>query len=296
MQSNGVKEYWRWPEYRRTVQEMSSPLGKVVTAGVDVGSVSSKAALMVDGNLCAYSILRTSSGSVESADKALAWTLEETTVKRDDIKRIVATGYGRVNVGFADKTVTEISCHARGANLIWGPSVRTIVDMGGQDCKAIRCDQNGRVTSFVMNDKCAAGTGRGIEVFADLLQIPIEDIGPLSLSCENEPEALNSSCVVFQKSEAIGLLQDGALKENVLASLCSATARRVAQLLRRVGVEKELAVTGGIAKNVGVVRRLERELGVPSLPPNVKFDPQVAGAIGAALFATDSIRKTEAAQ
>jgi bzd-type benzoyl-CoA reductase Q subunit len=228
---------------------------------------------------------------VQSADKALAWALEGTGLSREDIKYIVATGYGRVSVDFADKAVTEISCHARGANFMWGPSVKTIVDMGGQDCKAIRCDQNGRVVSFVMNDKCAAGTGRGIEVFADLLQIPIEDIGELSLSVESEPHALNSACVVFQKSEAIGLLRGGSAKEGVLAALCSATAHRVAQLLRRVGVERELVVTGGIAKNLGVVRRLERELGIDSLPANSDLDPQVAGAVGAALFATGATMK-----
>jgi len=246
---------------------------------------------MVDNKPYAYSILRTVSGSERSAEKAVGWALEETSVKREDIAYTVATGYGRVNVEFANKAVTEISCHGRGANWIWGPSVRTIMDMGGQDCKAIRCDQNGRITSFVMNDKCAAGTGRGVEVFADLLQIPIEEIGALSLSVQDEPEPLNSTCVVFQKSETISRLQGGASKENVLAALCSANAHRAAQLLRRVGVEKELVVTGGIAKNLGVVVRLEKELGFKALPANTDFDPQLAGAVGAALFATDAARK-----
>jgi predicted CoA-substrate-specific enzyme activase len=142
-----------------------------------------------------------------------------------------------------------------------------------------------------MNDKCAAGTGRGIEVFADLLQIPIEEIGALSLSVESEPDSLNSSCVVFQKSEAIGRLQRGWTKENVLAALCSATARRVTELVKRVGVEEALVVTGGIAKNVGVVTRVERQLGIKSLPAGPNYDPQLAGAIGAALFANDRISK-----
>jgi bzd-type benzoyl-CoA reductase Q subunit len=285
------KEYWRWPEYRRTVPGVELADHSLVTLGVDVGSVSSKAVIMADGSPYAYSILRTVAGSERSAEKALSWALEETGVKREDIKYVVATGYGRVNVDFANKAVTEISCHARGANWIWGSSVRTIMDMGGQDCKAIRCDQNGRVTSFVMNDKCAAGTGRGIEVFADLLQVPIEEIGALSLSVGSEPQALNSTCVVFQKSETISRLQQGESKEKVLAALCSSNAKRAAQLLRRVGVEKELVVTGGIAKNIGVVVRLERELGVKSLPANQEFDPQLAGAVGAALFATDAARK-----
>jgi bzd-type benzoyl-CoA reductase Q subunit len=249
---------------------------------------------MIEGKLHAYSVMRTVAGSSQSAQKALAWALDGTNLERNDIAFTVATGYGRVNVDFANKVITEISCHARGANWIWGPPVRTIVDMGGQDCKAIRCDQNGRVTSFVMNDKCAAGTGRSIEVFADLLQIPIDEIGTLSLNVETEPEPLSSTCVVFAKSEAISRLQDGWDKKRILAALCSATARKVAVLLRRVGVEKELVVTGGIAKNVGVVARLERELGIKSLPvANPTCDPQLAGAIGAALFATDAIGKKE---
>ncbi len=286
-----LEKYWRWPEYRRTVPGVNVPENSIIAVGVDVGSVSSKALIMVNGSPYAYSIMRTVAGSERSAEKALNWALEETSLKNGDIKYTVATGYGRVNVDFANKAVTEITCHARGANWIWGPSVRTIMDMGGQDCKAIRCDQNGRVTSFVMNDKCAAGTGRGIEAFADLLQIPIEEIGTHSLSVNQEPQALNSTCVVFQKSEAISRLQQGASKESILAALCSANAHRAAQLLRRVGVEKELVVTGGIAKNIGVVVRLEQELGTKSLPARSEFDPQLAGAVGAALFATDAARK-----
>jgi bzd-type benzoyl-CoA reductase Q subunit len=285
------KQYWRWPEYRRTIPNVKATVDDVIVVGVDVGSVSSKSVIMVNATPYAYSIIRTVTGSERSAEKAMSWAMEDTSVNRDDIKYIVATGYGRVNVDFADKAVTEISCHAKGANWIWGRSVRTIMDMGGQDCKAIRCDQSGRVTSFVMNDKCAAGTGRGIEVFADLLQIPIEEIGTLSLNVQDEPAALNSTCVVFQKTEAIGLLQQGMSKENILAALCSQNAHKAVQLLRRVGVEKELVVTGGIGKNAGVVQRLERELGTRAVPANTEFDPQLAGALGAALFAADAARK-----
>jgi bzd-type benzoyl-CoA reductase Q subunit len=267
------KEYWKWPEYRRTVPGLNPTASSIVYA---------------------YSILRTTSGGAESAEKALAWALEETTMAQDAIKYIVATGYGRVNVDFANRALTEISCHARGANWIWGPTVRTIVDMGGQDCKAIRCDEKGLVTSFVMNDKCAAGTGRSIEVFADLLQVPIEELGKLSLQVENEPEALNSACVVFEKSEVVSRLQAGWSRKNLLAAICMATTRRVVQLLRRVGVERDLVVTGGIAKNIGVVSRLERELGVKSLPAHSECDPQLAGAMGAALFAVDAMKKSAA--
>ena len=166
---------------------------------------------------------------------------------------------------------------------MYGNRVRTILDMGGQDCKAIRCDEKGKVVAFQMNDKCAAGTGRGMEVFADLLQVPIAEVGPLSLAVPEEPPPVSSTCVVFAKSEASGLMRRGWPKEKVLAAYCSAMAHRVFTLLERVGVEREFAITGGIAKNPGVVRRIERELGFEGLKSAI--DSQIAGALGAALFA-----------
>lgn len=279
------KEYWRWPEYRRTLPGKDWTKARVITAGVDVGSVSSKAAIMIDGELYAYGIIRTGSSSPDSANKAMERAMEGTRMKLDDIHYIVGTGYGRVNVPFANRAITEIACHARGANYIWGPTVRTLMDMGGQDCKAIRCDEKGRVTAFLMNDKCAAGTGRGMEVIADLLSIPIEDVGPTSLMVEEEPEPVSSTCVVFAKSEAVGLLRKGWPKEMVLAAFCSAMARRISELLERIKVEKDFAITGGIAKNIGVVKRLEEIIGIRALPMKEGFDPMVAGGIGAALFA-----------
>ena len=281
------KEYWRWPEYRRTVPGKDWPGAEVVTAGVDVGAVSSKAVIMIDGDLYAYSIIRTGSSSPDSANKAMNWALEETGMKLDDIQYVVGTGYGRVNVPFANRAITEISCHARGANYIWGPTVRTILDMGGQDCKAIRCDERGKVTAFLMNDKCAAGTGRGMEVIADLLSVPIEEVGPMSLKIEKEPEPVSSTCVVFAKSEAVGLLRKGWPKEMVLAAFCSAMANRVAELLKRVGVEKDFVITGGIAKNVGIVKRIEDMISLKALPMKGGLDPMIAGGIGAGLFAKD---------
>jgi bzd-type benzoyl-CoA reductase Q subunit len=279
------KEYWRWPEYRRTVSDGDWTEAEIITAGVDVGSVSSKAAVMTDGELYAYSIMRTGSSSPDSAQKATDWALEGTGMKLDDILYAVGTGYGRVNVPFANRAITEIACHARGANYIWGPTVRTVLDMGGQDCKAIHCDERGKVTAFLMNDKCAAGTGRGMEVFADLLSVPIEDVGSLSFEVDEEPEPVSSTCVVFAKSDAIGLLRKGWPKEKVLAAFCSAMASRVAELLERINVEKDFVITGGIAKNIGIVRRLEDIIGIKALPMKEGFDPMIAGGIGAALFA-----------
>jgi benzoyl-CoA reductase subunit A len=276
-------EYWRWTESRWTNPDLDWKQGEVVSAGVDVGSVSTQAVVMVDGKLYAYSNMRTGSDSPQSANKAIEWAFEGTGLKLDDLHATVGTGYGRVNVPFATKAITEIACHARGANFMYGPTVHTVLDMGGQDCKAIHCDEKGKVKAFLMNDKCAAGTGRGMEVFADLLGVHINDVGEMSLSVDEEPPPVSSTCVVFAKSEASGLLRDGWPKERVLAAYCSAMAHRIADLLERIGVEKEFAITGGIAKNPGVVKRLAKELKIEPLPTDM--DTQIAGAIGGALFA-----------
>ena len=275
-------EYWRWKEYNWQNPDLDPRQAAVISAGVDVGSVSSQAVVMADGELYAYANMRTGSNSPESAEKAMKWALKDTGLTLDDIHFTVGTGYGRVNVPFAQKAITEIACHARGANFMYGPTVRTVLDMGGQDCKAIQCDEKGKVTAFLMNDKCAAGTGRGMEVMADLLSIPIDDVGALSLDVEEEPPAVSSTCVVFAKSEASGLLRQGWPKKKVLAAYCSAMAHRVCSLLERIDVQKDFAITGGIAKNSGVVTRIEKELGITALKTDA--DTQIAGAVGAALF------------
>jgi bzd-type benzoyl-CoA reductase Q subunit len=284
-----VKEYWRWKEYNWHDENMDPKAVETISAGVDVGSVSSQAVVMLDGKLYAYSNMRTGSDSPDSARKAISWAMENTGLTLDDIHYTVGTGYGRVNVPFADRAITEIACHARGGNFMYGPSVRTILDMGGQDCKAIHCDERGKVTNFLMNDKCAAGTGRGMEVFADLLSVSIEDVGQMSLDVDEEPPPVSSTCVVFAKSEASSLLREGWSKKRVLAAYCSAMAHRVVSLLDRIGVEREFAITGGIAKNSGVVTRLEKELNLTSLKSD--YDTQIAGALGAALFAKALVEK-----
>jgi len=288
-----MAEYWRWKEYRWHEKDKNWRDGTIITAGVDVGSVSSQAVIVVDGELYAFSNQRTGSDSPASAQKAMDWALEETGMTLDDLGFVVGTGYGRVNVPFSDKAITEIACHARGANFMYGPSVRTVLDMGGQDCKVIRCDERGKVEAFAMNDKCAAGTGRGMEVFADLLAIPIEDVGELSFEVDEEPPPVSNTCVLFAKSEATGLLREGWPKSKVLAAYCSAMARRVVTLLEQVGIEKEFAITGGIGKNIGVVRRLEKEINIQALP--AKYDTQIAGALGGALFAQNLLKKKLAA-
>jgi bzd-type benzoyl-CoA reductase Q subunit len=284
----GNVEYWRWLEYHRVIPDKKWKNKEIITAGVDVGSVGSKAAIMIDGDIYSWGVTRTGSNSPESASKALGMALEDTGLRTEDLKYIVGTGYGRVNVPMANKAITEIACHAKGANYIWGPSVRTVLDVGGQDIKAIRIDETGRVVSFLMNDKCAAGTGRGMEVFADLLQIPIEQIGEFSLKVAKEPEPVSCTCVAFAKTEAMGLLRKGWSKEKVLAAYTRAMAVRMANLINRVGLERELVITGGQSKNIGIVTRIEENLGVKTLPsPKWRengLDPMVAGAIGAALL------------
>jgi bzd-type benzoyl-CoA reductase Q subunit len=248
---------------------------------------------MVDGEIYAYANMRTGSDSPDSARNVMKWALEGTGMTVDDIHYIIGTGYGRVNVPFAHRTITEIACHARGANFMYGPTIKTVLDMGGQDCKAIRVDDKGKVTNFLMNDKCAAGTGRGMEVFAELMGVPIGDVGDISLDIDEEPDPVSSTCVVFAKTEAVGLLRAGWLKNKVLAAYCSAMAHRVYTLLERIGVEKDFGITGGIAKNKGVVKRLEKELGLTALTP--KHDTQLAGAIGAALFGKGLVEKSRKA-
>lgn len=246
---------------------------------------------MVDGKLYAYGNMRTGYNSPDSASKAMNWALEGTGMTLEDIHYCIGTGYGRVNVPMAQKTMTEIACHALGANFIYGPTLRTILDVGGQDCKVIRCDEKGRVLNFMMNDKCAAGTGRGMEVFADLLSVPIQDIGERSFQIDEEPKPVSSTCVVFAKSEAVGLLRQGWTTEKVIAAYCRAMANRIFELLMRLGVEREFAVTGGQSKNIGVVKRVEKLLGFEALKW-ADIDPQIAGAIGGALFAKALVEKS----
>jgi benzoyl-CoA reductase subunit A len=293
------KEYWRWPESTWVNSGIDWKKGTIITVGVDVGSVSSQAVVLVDGELYAFSNTRTGSDSPDSARKALSIAVGETGLTVDNIDYCIGTGYGRVNVPMAQRTITEIACHARGANFMYGPQVRTVMDMGGQDCKAINCDDKGKVLNFMMNDKCAAGTGRGMEVFADLIRVPVWEIGPRSFQVKKEPPMISSTCVVFAKSEVVGLLEKGVPENDIMAAYCAAMAHRIMELLNRLGVHEKFVITGGIAKNEGVVKRLEKELSIKTAEKtwhnpaykDVPFDTQIAGALGAALFAEAMVSK-----
>jgi bzd-type benzoyl-CoA reductase Q subunit len=259
-----------------------------------VGSVSTQVVILVDGEFYAFGNTRTGSDSPNSARNGMEYALEKTGLKLENIDYCIGTGYGRVNVPMAQQSITEISCHARGANFMYGPEVRTVMDMGGQDCKVINVDDKGKVLNFMMNDKCAAGTGRGMEVFADLIHIPVWEIGPRSFQIKKQPPPISSTCVVFAKSEVVGLLEQGVSENEIMAAYCSAMAHRIMELLNRLGVKEKFVITGGIAKNEGVVKRLEKELGIKTAEQvwanpkyrekNYPFDTQLAGALGAALF------------
>ncbi len=261
----------------------------MIVAGVDIGSLTGKALILNDNKIQSWSIILTGPDSAETAKKVMDQTLKKSNLSLRDIDYVVSTGYGRILVPFADKNITEISCHAKGANWLL-PTVRTILDMGGQDCKAIRCDEKGMVTNFIMNDKCAAGAGRSMEVMAKILDVPLEEIGEKSLNIVDKPAKISSTCTVFAKSEVISLLRSGVHKNDILAGLCEGLAGTVYSLLTRVGIEKEFAVTGGIAKNVGVIRRVESKI---NLKTNVFFEPQIVGALGAALFAVEKLKSKE---
>jgi bzd-type benzoyl-CoA reductase Q subunit len=283
MAAEQKQAFWRWDESNWKNTDIDWHSAKFITVGIDVGSVSSQAVIMTDGQIFAYGNMRTGSDSPDSARNALKFALEVTDMPEDRMDYCIGTGYGRVNVPFADRSVTEIACHARGANFIYGNEVRTILDVGGQDMKAIQCDKKGKVINFLMNDKCAAGTGRGMEVFSDLLGVPITDVGDRSFEFEGEePAAVSSTCVVYAKSEATGLLRKGWSKEEVLAVYCKAMAENIYALIKRLGVKPEFAVTGGMAKNRGVMDRLTPMVGLERLQTG--WDTQIAGAVGAALF------------
>lgn len=257
----------------------------MIVAGIDIGSRAAKAVVMNDGDIISSVICDTGPESVKTSQMTMERVLTGTGLSLADVQYVVATGYGRVLVPFARENISEISCHARGISWYF-PSVRTILDMGGQDCKAINCDASGRVTNFVMNDKCAGGTGRFLEMIAEVLNIPLGDIGDVALK-SGQPISFNTICAVFAKSEAIGYLRRGVRKSDILAGLNEAIATRCLSLLKRVSIEKEFSITGGIAKNKGMIARLREKVG---LEPLLCADPQIVGALGAALFAGERCR------
>jgi bzd-type benzoyl-CoA reductase Q subunit len=280
-------EYWRWPESNWTSSDIEWKKAKSITAGVDIGTNSSQAAVMCDNRLFGYANLRTGPDYRASAQKAMKLALGKSGMTLKNIKYIVGTGWGSRNAPFANKTTDEISCHARGARFMFGPSVKTVVDLGAQTCKAIRLYDWERIRDFQMNDKCADGFGRSIEVMADLLQVPIVEMGERSLAVAKDPEPVSTTCYAFANTEAVGLFREGYTESQVLAAYFFAIAWRLHGTIGRVQPEREIAFTGGLAKNSGIVKRLEREMKMTALTSD--YDPQLAGAIGAAIIARDML-------
>jgi predicted CoA-substrate-specific enzyme activase len=216
----------------------------------------------------------------------LSAALEKAGAVGSDIGSIVATGYGRESVANKSRTVTEITCHAKGAHALF-PDARSVIDIGGQDSKAISLDANGAVRKFEMNDKCAAGTGRFLEVMARTLEVPLGDVGPRALTADT-PAKISSTCTVFAESEVISLLAQGQSVERILAGLCLSISHRVNSLASRTGMTPRVIMTGGVAMNIGVVKAIEKAVGMPVTVPD---EPQIMGALGAALLARNAAMK-----
>ncbi len=252
----------------------------MLTAGIDIGSISTKAAVLADGRLLGSRVIFTGYNSEAAGKKVFEELLEELGLLASAVGRIVSTGYGRSSVKFVDKAVTEIICHGTGAHFL-NPLIRSVIDIGGQDSKAIVLDENGKVKNFAMNDKCAAGTGRFLEVMANALEADLDGFGEMSLKADR-PASISSLCTVFAESEVISLIAKGESRANIIAGIHESIAARVSALANRVGIVPPVVMTGGVAKNAGVVKALEKKLGVP-----IEVSPfaQVNGAIGAAIIA-----------
>lgn len=256
-------------------------------AGIDIGSVTTKA-VIVDkrDKVLAFSMIPTMYDRQQSGTDVLELALQKSGVSRDNIKYSVATGYGRRSLKFADKVLPEIICHARGTHLLF-PAVRTIIDIGGQDSKVMELDGEGRVVRFEMNDKCAAGTGRFLEVLTErILNISIDELGPLSVKSKN-PCTLTSVCTVFAESEIISLLSEHKAKEDIAYGMSKAIAKRVVGMGAggQINYKEPIVFSGGVARNIGVVKAIEEELGKKVVTLE---EPQITAALGAAVFARES--------
>ena len=252
----------------------------IYTLGIDVGSTASKCIMLKDGKeIVAKSLIHVGAGTT-GPQRAINAVLEEAGMKREDVSFVLATGYGRNSLeGFADHQMSELSCHAKGASFLF-PEVRTVIDIGGQDVKVLRVE-NGAMTNFQMNDKCAAGTGRFLDVMARILEVDVNELGTLGAQ-STKYVGISSTCTVFAESEVISQLSADTDKRDIINGIHMSVAGRVAGLAHRVGVQDQVVMTGGVAQNSGVVKALEDQLG-----HKVHTSPltQYVGALGAALFA-----------
>jgi len=252
--------------------------------GLDMGSVSTKAAVLEDSRIVGYAILPTGFSPQDSGRSAIIEACRRAGISPKDVVYIVATGYGRINAPFANSRVTEITCHGKGA-FYMNNCARTVIDVGGQDSKVISINEKGRVVDFQMNDRCAAGTGRFLEVMMKTLGMNYEEMSHAAINSEN-PSKISNMCTVFAESEVITLLAKGESRGNIAAGLCNSIAERIATMVKRIGLKEEVIMTGGVAKNRGVVKLLENKLNTKILVPE---EPQIIGALGAALEAREAI-------
>jgi len=261
-------------------------LGKepLIVAGVDIGAATAKAVILSGSKILSFSVRPTGYDVARAGGEVLRNAIDKLALPSVSLSYIISTGYGRRAVSFANKAVTEIICHAAGVSAIM-PGARTIIDIGGQDSKVIALDDRGNVTNFVMNDKCAAGTGRFLEVMAKVLETDISEMGKMAL-LGNDPCEISSTCTVFAESEMVSLRAEGKSRENILSGIHKSLARRVSIMGASIGFKKDVIFTGGVAKNVGVKRALEDEIRFEILIPK---DPQIMGAFGAALLAKNEL-------
>jgi len=252
----------------------------MITAGIDIGSISTKAVLLKDGEILAQCVIFTGYSAEAAGRTAFAGALAQAKLDSANLERIVATGYGRKSVSFAARSVTEIACHAAGAHF-QNPAVRSVIDIGGQDSKAMVLNDRGGMENFVMNDKCAAGTGRFLEVMARALEADLSAFGELSARAR-KPARISSLCTVFAESEVVSAIAKGEAREDIVAGIHEAIAARIASMAQRIGVRAPLMMTGGVARNPGVVQAVGKSLGLPVLTtPHA----QINGALGAAILA-----------
>ena len=254
----------------------------MVVAGIDIGAATAKAVLLNSSGILSKAIFQTGSDVVKIAKKVTQSALTQVHLDWDDLGYVLATGYGRISVSFANTTLTEISCHARGAKWLF-PEVEMVIDIGGQDSKAIVVSPKGGVSDFVMNDKCAAGTGRFLEVMANVLEMTLEDFCALALKSRS-PCQISSVCTIFAESEVISLRAQRNSVEDIVAGIHKASAKRIGNMASRLGTYSNIVFTGGVAKNKGMKKALENELGVTLIIPE---EPQLVGALGAALHALE---------
>jgi (R)-2-hydroxyacyl-CoA dehydratese activating ATPase len=260
----------------------------IYVAGVDIGSAFSKAVIMAKSEIISYHVIPSGGNYKRAAEEVAGKALTNAKLSLNDIDYTVATGYGAANVSFAQGEASDISCLARGVYYLF-PTARTAIDIGGQFTRVCRVDNRGKATAFLLSEKCAAGSGRFLQVIAKVLQIDLKDIGELSLKSRNRVD-FNTGCAVFAESEAVSRIAEGAAKEDILAGLHRTLAAKVRTMVERLGIEPDCALVGGGAKDIGLVQSIEEGLALSLLVPE---EPQIVAALGAALIAGEKAGANE---